>query len=50
MAQQKRIQLGTMGLWVWSLDSLGGLGIWCCRELWCESQMQLGSGIAVAMV
>ena len=27
----------------------GGLRIWCCRELWHRSQMQLGSGIAVAV-
>ena len=35
---------------VWSLASLGGLRIWCCHELWCSSQMQLGSHIAVALV
>ena len=22
----------------------------CCHELWCRSQMQLGSGVAVAVV
>ena len=26
------------------------LRIWRCRELWCRSQMQLGSSVAVAMV
>ena len=35
MAQQKRIRLGTMRLWVQSLASLSGLGIQCCSELWC---------------
>ena len=33
-----------------SLASLGGLRIRCCRELWCRLQMQLGSGVAVAVV
>ena len=47
MAQQKRIQLGTMRLWVQSLTSLSGLRILCCRELWCKLQMQLGSHVAV---
>ena len=32
------------------LASLSGLGLWHCRELWCRLQMQLGSGIAVAVV
>ena len=50
VAQQKRIQLGTMRLRVQSLVSLSGLRIWCCRELWRSSQMWLGSGIAVAVV
>ena len=30
--------------------SLSGLRIRCCREPWCRSQTQLGSGIAVALV
>lgn len=30
VAQRKRIQLGTMRLWVLSLASLSGLGIWRC--------------------
>ena len=33
MAQWKRIQLGTMKLWVESLASLSGLRIWSCLEL-----------------
>ena len=32
-----------------SQASLSGLKIQCCRELWCRSQMQLGSSIAVAV-
>ena len=27
-----------------------GLRIWHCRELWCRSQMCLGSGVAVVAV
>ena len=33
---------------VQSLALLSGLGIRCCCELWCRSQMHLGSGVAVA--
>ena len=29
--------------------SLSGLRIWHCHELWCRSQTQLGSGVAVAV-
>ena len=47
--QQKRIQLGTMRFLVRSLASLSGLRIRHCRDLWCRSQMWLGSGVAVAM-
>ena len=47
--QQKRIQLGTMRLPFPSLASLSGLRIWRCQELWYSSQMQLGSGVAVAL-
>ena len=50
MAQWRRIQLGTMRLWVRSLASLSGLRIWGCRELWYRSQTLLRSGIAVAVV
>ena len=41
--------LGTMRLWVLSLASLRGLRIWHCYELWCRSQMRLGSGVPVAL-
>ena len=40
-------------VWVWSLASLSGLRIFCCRELWCRLQMRLWwlwSHIAVALV
>ena len=30
--------------------SLSRLRIWHCHELWCSSQIQLGSGIAVTLV
>ena len=50
MDQQKRIQLGTMRLQVRSLALISGLRIWHCHELWCRSQMQLGSHTAVAVV
>ena len=50
VAQWKQIWLVSMRMWVPSLVLLSGLGIrWCC-ELWCRSQMQLGSHIAVAVV
>ena len=39
-----------MRMLVRSLASLSGLRIWHCRELWCRSQMRLGSGVAVAVV
>ena len=48
MVQRKQIRLGTMSLWVRSLGLLSGLRIWHCHELWCRSQMRLGSGVAVA--
>ena len=50
VAQQKGIRLGTMRLWVQSLASVSGLRIWSSHELWYSSQMQLRSGVAVAMV
>ena len=50
VAQQKRIRLGTLRLRVQALASLSGLRIWHCRELWCRSQTQLGSGVTVALV
>ena len=49
MAQQKRIQLGTMSLRVRSLASLSGLRIQRCHEMWHRSQTQLRSGVAVAL-
>ena len=49
VAQRKRIQLGTMRFPVRSLASLSGLRIPCCCELWCRSQMRLGSDVAVAV-
>ena len=39
-----------MRLWVQSLDSLSGLRIRRCCELWCRLQTWLGPGVAVAMV
>ena len=38
-----------MRMQVWYLAFLSGLRIQCCRELWCRSQMRLGSGTAVAV-
>ena len=49
VAQWKRIQLGTMRLWVPSLALLSGLRIRCCRELWYRSQTQLRSRVTVAL-
>ena len=49
VARWKRIQLGTMRLQVPSLASLSGLEIQRCRELWCRSQVQIGSRVAVAL-
>ena len=49
MAQWKRIRLGTMRLQIRSLALLRGLRIRHCRELWCRSQTQLGSHVAVAL-
>ena len=36
MAQQKQIQLVSMGMQVQSVALLSGLGIWHCRELCCS--------------
>ena len=49
MAQRLTNRLGTMMLRVQSLALLSGLKIWRCHELWCRSQMQLGSCVAVAV-
>ena len=37
VAQRKRIQLVSMRMWVLSLASRTGSGIWHCHELWCRS-------------
>jgi len=49
VVHQKRIQLGTMRLQVQALALLSGLRIQRGWELWCRSQMYLGSGVAVAL-
>ena len=36
-------------VWVRTLDSLSGLRIWRGHTLWRRSQMQLGSGVAMAV-
>ena len=48
MVQRKQIPLRTIRLQVPSLALLSGLRIWRCCELWGRSQMQLGSGVAMA--
>ena len=45
-----RPRLVSMRTRLWSLASLSGLNIRHCHELWCRSQMQLGSTVAVAVV
>ena len=49
VVHRKQIRLGTMRLQVRSLASLSGLRIQRCHELWCKSQMQLRSVVAVAV-
>ena len=49
VAQRKCIRLVSMRIWVPSLASISGLRIGRCHELWCRSQMRLGSGVAVAV-
>ena len=49
VAQWKRIWLISMSMWVRSLALLSGWGIQRCRELWCRSQMGLGSCVTVAV-
>ena len=49
VAQQKRIHLVSTHE-VQTLASLSGLGMRRCCELWCRSQTQLGSCVAVALV
>ena len=48
--QRKGIWLVSMTMIVWTLASINGLRIGCCHELWCGSQMRLGSRAAVAVV
>ena len=50
MAQWKQIRLASMRTQVRSLASLSGLRMQHCYERWCNSQMMLRSGIAVAVV
>ena len=50
MAQQQRIQIRTMKLWVRAFALLNGLRIWHCCELWCRLQTRLGSCVAEAVV
>ena len=49
VVQRKRIRLASMRMQVRSMASLSGLRNQCCLELWCGSQMWLGSGIFVAV-
>ena len=46
----EQTQLGAMRLWVQSLALHSGLRNRCCCELWCGSQTQLGSGVAVVLM
>ena len=48
-AQWKQTRLASMRMQVRSLALLVVLRILLCRELWCRSQMQLGSCVAVAV-
>ena len=48
--QNKKPYLVSMRMQVQSLAFLSGLRIWCCRKLRHSSQLQLGSGVAVAVV
>ena len=50
MAQWKQIRLVSMQMRVQSLALLGGLRVQRCCELCCRLQMQLRSGVAVAVV
>ena len=50
VAQWKQSRLVSMRMRVWPLPSLSGSGIQRGHELWCRSQTQLGSCIAVAVV
>ena len=48
MALQQQTRLVSMRIQVPSMASLRELRIWHCHELWCRSQTQLGSCVAVA--
>jgi len=50
IAHQEWTQLVSMKMWVQSLACLSGLRIQCYHELWCKSQMRLGSCVAVAVL
>ena len=50
MAQKYQNQLVSMITWVQSPAMLSQLSIWHCRDLWCRSQMRVGSHVAVAVV
>ena len=50
VAQRKQTQLISTRTQVQSLALLSGLRIQCYHELWCRSQNQLRSGVAVAVV
>ena len=50
LAQRKRIWLGSMRTQVRSLALLSGLRIRHCHEFWCRAQIQLGSGVGVAVM
>ena len=45
VVQWKQIWLESVRMWVQSLSSLSGLGIWHCRELWCRLQTWLRSSV-----
>ena len=49
MALQKLTWLVAMRMRVWSLALFSGSRIQYCHELWCSSQMRLGSVIAMAV-
>ena len=50
MAQWNRISLVSLKMWVQSLALLSGLGIRRCRVLWCRSQIQHRSCVAVVVM
>ena len=50
VAQWKLIWLASVWMQVQSLPLLSGLEILCCHELWCRSQLWLGSRVPVSIV